>query len=169
MLLPMSCSAPKGASSRPGQLHGLRVVERRGECGLALLHDARQQGAAGIAHAQYSVFKKTHGLAVADKTHHNKIGRHHTVGREREELARFMENDLPFLQMLHHVPGAHIQLTLVHIQKFPEIVALPFKIVIAGIFKIMHGDDIVHRQRPLQPYGLVAHASIPPFCQTVTL
>jgi hypothetical protein len=33
----------------------------------------------------------------------------------------------------------------------------------------MHGDDIVHRQRPLQPYGLVAHASIPPFCQTVTL
>ena len=159
----------EGRTLPPGQLHGLRVVERRGECGLALLHDARQQGAAGIAHAQYSVFKKTHGLAVADKTHHNKIGRHHTVGRERVELARFMENDLPFLQMLHHVPGTHIQLTLVHIQKFPEIVALPFKIVIAGIFKIMHGDDIVHRQRPLQPYGLVAHASIPPFCQTVTL
>ena len=58
------------------------------------------------------------------------------------KLAGFVENNTAFLQNVSIPVGSDGDLSLVHTEKFPEIMGFSLKHEIFAIFKIVDGNDL---------------------------
>ena len=133
------------------------VAERRGESGGALLDDPGQQGALGRPDPEDPLPEQLHIWRGAEKADHHQVGSHGSIGLQRMEFPRSVKDQFPLSQFPAGLPCGHKKGTLVHIEKFPEVMTFSGKGVAAGIFKIMYSNDLLDTQRPGEPQGTVFH------------
>ena len=78
-----------------------------------------------------------HGGVAADKADHDQVGSH-PGGAQGVKFTGLVENHLSLVKPVGFLAGQNVQFAFVHIQKFPEIVLFPFKVIIAGVFEIVN-------------------------------
>ena len=129
---------PKGGVLPPLQLLHQQIVQRGAESLPCLPHDGGDQVALFIARTGNAPLKKGHGGALAVKAHHHHAGRAGAGSPQAVEFVGRMKDHLPLFHQMLFVTGDGNDLALVHIYKFPEIVAFARKGEIRPILKVMH-------------------------------
>ena len=130
------------------------VVEGGGKGGAALLHNAGQQASLTRSHKGDQPPEEVHVRAVALKAHHHQVGSHPHRG-EGMKLSGGVEDNLPLEQIMNGVPGGDPHQPFIHIQKLPEIVGLSGKGIVAGIFKVVNGVELLNGQGTFQSEWII--------------
>ena len=115
-----------------------QIVQRGAEGLTRLPHNGSDQVTLLVARTGNAPFKKGHGGALAVKAHHHHTGRAGAGGPQAVEFVGRMKDHLPLFHQMLFVTGDGNDLALVHIYKFPEIVAFARKGEIRPILKVMH-------------------------------
>jgi hypothetical protein len=77
------------------------------------------------------------------------------------ELTGGVEDELSPAEAAGLFPGSNLDISLVHVQQLPEVVALPGEGASGGIFKIVYRINLLYQQRPVGNQGLIIHG-VPP-------
>ena len=158
--------AAKRRGLPPLYLRGVWVAQGRGEGGGALRHHPAQERPFLRQKGGDPVAEEGHGRIDAVKAHHHQI-RRHAGGGEGVKLPGGVENHLSLGQLPPLLPGGDLQGALVHIQKFPEVVAFPGEGVAAGVLKVVYGIEpadlqrTARRQRPVLRLLALIHSGPP--------
>ena len=129
-----------------GKLHffGIRIIQRSGKTPPGFGENAGDQTAFRFSDAKGFGTEKVHIWRITGKGNHNEIWRGLAVGLYRMKFIRLVENDFILFQRECVFSRRYDRLSLVHTQKFPEIVAFAGKEKVVHIFKIMHGVNLIN-------------------------
>ena len=74
-----------------------------------------------------------------------------------------VKNNVPLFERVEQFVCKYIYLSLIHTQKFPEIVGFSRKRKITHILKIMNRVNFIYGQHFIEMYTFVAHGILAPF------
>ena len=147
--------------SLPGHILEVGIVQPAVEAAPRFDDDAGQDVALRLVDLQRLPAEEGHSLVFAVEGDYDQVRGDLPRCLYAVEFIRLVKCDVAPFQRRSLTACGHIHFSLIHAQKFPEIMCFPLEREIAHILKIMYTVNLIYRDRFSQNYSIVSHTVTP--------